>query len=152
MANCKKYKGKMIKLERIFQKYTDCDHGLTLKQISEKLNEVNDSADRKTLYRDFNDLRGAGIEIQSRRNGKGTIYFVDDDLFTAEELEQIILLVKRSKLPPNLKKTEIIPKLLSLTSENRAKKIEANVKKKISKEREKKQEMRKALAEEAFVP
>lgn len=141
MANCKKYKGKMIKLERIFQKYTDSDNGLTLKQISEKLNEADDSADRKTLYRDFNDLRGAGIKIKSRRNGKSTIYFVDDDLFTVEELEQLVLLVKQSKYQPNFKKSEIIPKLLTLTSEPRAEKIEANIKKKILKEQEKKREM-----------
>ena len=120
MANDKKYKGKMIKLERIFQRYTDTEHGLTLKQISDKLKDANDSADRKTLYRDFDDLRGAGIEVESRRQGKSTVYYVEDDIFELAELKVLIDSVQASKFITDRKSKILVDKLKTLTSEYRA--------------------------------
>lgn len=121
MANDKKYKGKMIKLEKIFKRYTDSDNGLTLKQIADKLKEYDDSADRKTLYRDFDDLRAAGIEVESKRVGKSTVYYVEDDLFDLAELKILIDSVQASKFITPKKSKIIVNKLKTLTSENRAK-------------------------------
>ncbi len=127
MANDKKYKGKMIKLERIFARYTDSEHGLTLKQIAEKLKACNDSADRKTLYRDFDDLREAGIEVESKRIGKSTVYFVEDDLFDLAELKILIDSIQASKFITPKKSKQIVTKLKTLTSEYRAKDLAREV-------------------------
>lgn len=127
MANDKKYKGKMIKLERIFSQYTDSEHGLTLKQIAEKLKDYNDSADRKTLYRDFDDLRGAGINVESRRIGKSTVYFVEDDLFELPELKILIDSVQASKFVTPKKSKQIVEKLKKLTSVYRAQELTREV-------------------------
>lgn len=120
MANDKKYKGKMIKLEKIFKRYTDSDKGLTLKQIADKLKEYDDSADRKTLYRDFDDLRAAGIEVESKRVGKSTVYYVEDDLFDLAELKILIDSIQASKFITPKKSKIIVNKLKTLTSVNRA--------------------------------
>ena len=42
---------KMLYLEKIFQRETDDEHGLTLQEITERLNKDGVNADRKTLYR-----------------------------------------------------------------------------------------------------
>ena len=58
-----KGKMKMLHLMRIFTEETDDEHPLTLQEIIEMLAAVNISADRKTLYDDFEELRQFGFDI-----------------------------------------------------------------------------------------
>ena len=59
-----KGKMKMLHLIRIFSQETDDEHALTLLEIMARLAAVNISADRKTLYADFEDLRQFGFDIE----------------------------------------------------------------------------------------
>ena len=54
---------KMLYLEKIFQRETDDEHGLTLQEITERLNKDGVNADRKTLYSDFAELKKYGLDI-----------------------------------------------------------------------------------------
>ncbi len=45
--------------------------------------------DRKTLYRYFADMRDIGIDIKSKRQGRGISYYIDSK-FTADELVFVI--------------------------------------------------------------
>lgn len=65
MANNPKAKLKILYLMRILQEETDPDHGLSLRQIIERLGNYNIQAERKGLYRDIQILREFGFDIQT---------------------------------------------------------------------------------------
>ena len=58
-----KSKMKMLHLVRIFTQETDDEHALTLQEIAAKLNAVGITADRNTLYEDFEELRDYGYDM-----------------------------------------------------------------------------------------
>ena len=53
MAKGENQKLKMLYLVKIFTEYTDDQHSLTMQEIIKKLASYDVSADRKTLYLDF---------------------------------------------------------------------------------------------------
>ena len=63
MAKLVGQKTKLIYILRILERFTDENHSITTAQIIEKLNELEVSADRKTLYSDISTLRELGYDI-----------------------------------------------------------------------------------------
>ena len=61
MAKGKNQKLKMLYLVKIFTEYTDGQHSLTMQEIIKKLESYDVSADRKTLYLDFEELEHFGL-------------------------------------------------------------------------------------------
>ncbi len=69
MAYNSKAKIKVLYLLKIFQEETDGEHGLTMAQIIDRLNEYGVSAERKSIYADIATLREFDIDIKTyRRN------------------------------------------------------------------------------------
>ena len=56
---------KLFYLAKIFMEYTDDEHALTMPEIIQKLKEYDISAERKTLYSDFAELKHFGLDIIS---------------------------------------------------------------------------------------
>lgn len=65
MANNPKAKLKILYVMRILQEETDADHGLSLRQIIDRLGDYDIQAERKGLYRDIQILREFGLDIQT---------------------------------------------------------------------------------------
>lgn len=111
MTNNPKAKLKTLHVMRILQDETDAEHGLSLRQIIERLNDYGIQAERKGLYRDVKALREFGFDIQAfQRNPVQYAivrrYFTLSDLMLlADAVESCKFLTKRQSraLTTNLK-------------------------------------------------
>lgn len=127
MAKGEKQKQKMLWLARIFTKYTDHDHSLTMPEIIEKLAGCGIQAERKTLYLDFNELRDFGYNIVSEKRNRRTYYRLEDRTFSLPELKLLVDSVQAAKFMTNRKSDELIRKLESLCSTYDAEQLQRQV-------------------------
>lgn len=104
----------------MFSEDTDDMHGLTLTQIIEKLNAYGISADRKTLYQDFEELRQFGYDLISEQIGHSTYYFLGARDFELPELKLLVDSVQAAKFITDKKSHELIRKLEALVSRYQA--------------------------------
>lgn len=106
-----KGKMKMLHLIRIFSQETDDEHALTLQEIIAKLAALNISADRKTLYSDFEDLRQFGFDIIALQRNHTTYYHLGERDFELPELKLLVDSVQAAKFITTRKSRELIRKL-----------------------------------------
>ena len=111
-----KGKMKMLHLIRIFSQETDDEHALTLQEIIAKLAAVNITADRKTLYNDFEDLRQFGFDIIAQQRDRTTYYHLGERDFELPELKLLVDSVQAAKFITTRKSRELIRKLERYTS------------------------------------
>ena len=107
---------KMLHLIRIFSQETDDEHALTLQEIITKLAAVNITADRKTLYNDFEDLRQFGFDIIAQQRDRTTYYHLGERDFELPELKLLVDSVQAAKFITTRKSRELIRKLERYTS------------------------------------
>ncbi|WP_251213052.1 helix-turn-helix transcriptional regulator [Adlercreutzia murintestinalis] len=96
MANNPKAKLKTLYLMRILQDETDAEHGLSLRQIIERLADYGIQAERKSLYRDIEVLREFGFDIQTFQRNPVQYAIVKRD-FTLSELMLLVNAVESCK-------------------------------------------------------
>ena len=127
MAKLVGQKTKLIYILRILERFTDENHSITTAQIIEKLNELEISADRKTLYSDISTLRELGYDIgqESTRNGGGWKLISRD--FELPELKLLVDAIQSSRFITGKKSRDLIKKLGSLTSKYDAAKLNRQV-------------------------
>lgn len=106
-----KGKMKMLHLIRIFSQETDDEHALTLQDIIARLAVVNITADRKTLYADFEDLRQFGFDIIAQQRDRNTYYHLGERDFELPELKLLVDSVQAAKFITTRKSRELIRKL-----------------------------------------
>jgi predicted DNA-binding transcriptional regulator YafY len=106
-----KGKLKMLHLIRIFSQETDDEHALTLQDIIARLAVVNITADRKTLYADFEDLRQFGFDIIAQQRDRNTYYHLGERDFELPELKLLVDSVQAAKFITTRKSRELIRKL-----------------------------------------
>lgn len=127
MAKSEKQKQKLLVLLDILKKYSDDQHGITLSQISEKLEAEGISAERKTLYDDLRTLKDYGCEIQGvRKNGKFYYSLLERD-FNLPELKLLVDAVQVSKFISEKRSNELIRKIEGLASKYQATKLQRQV-------------------------
>lgn len=119
MAKSANQKLKILYLMNIMLKNTDDRHGLTINEIIEKLAEYGISAERKSLYDDFEALRVFGIDIE-KRHDKTVSYFVACRDFELPELKLLVDAVQSSKFITRKKSTELIRKIECFASKYEA--------------------------------
>ena len=122
-----KGKLKMLHLIRIFSQETDDDHALTLQEIITKLAAVNITADRKTLYADFEDLRQFGYDIIAQQRNHTTYYHLGERDFELPELKLLVDCVQAAKFITNRKSRELICKLERYASVYQAAQLQRQV-------------------------
>ena len=115
MAKMPNQKLKLIYLSRIFSERTDCDHGLTISEISSALREYNISAERKSLYDDIEALKLSGMDIRVVRDTH-VRYYLASRSFESAELRMLSDAIRCSKLLTERKSRELIRKLEGLGS------------------------------------
>lgn len=60
-----KAKLKTLYVKQILEEETDAEHGLSMRQIIERLEQFDIKAERKSIYRDIEVLREFGCDIRS---------------------------------------------------------------------------------------
>lgn len=96
MTNNPKAKLKTLYVMRILQDETDAEHGLSLRQIIERLNDYGIQAERKGLYRDIQALREFGFDIQTYQRNPVQYAIASRD-FSLSELMLLVDAVESCK-------------------------------------------------------
>ncbi len=118
---------KLYYLAKIMMSRTDDEHGLTMPEIKEALEEYGVSADRKSLYDDFEALRILGIDVYSDKEGKKYLYKVGKKQFEIAELKLLVDAIQSSKFITEKKSAELIGKLTQLVSDHEAAQLKRQV-------------------------
>lgn len=106
---------------------TDDTHALTLAEITSLLNDYEITANRKTLYLDFEELKHYGLDIVSEQKGKTVVYHLASREFELAELKLLVDSVQAAKFITEKKSRFLIKKLVSLASEYEAKQLQRQV-------------------------
>lgn len=111
---------KLLYLTKIFWEQTDEEHMLTIAEIIKKLSAYDVSADRKTLYTDFEELRHFGLDIISQQIGRQHYYYLGAREFELPELKLLVDSVQSAKFITAQKSQKLIKKLEGLVSKYEA--------------------------------
>ena len=118
---------KLLYLARIFLRETDAEHALDLKEITELLEGCGVTAERKTLYTDFEELRRYGLDIRAEHRGRDTCYYLAARDFELPELKLLVDSVQQAKFLTERKSRELIRKLEALASRHQAQQLHRQV-------------------------
>ena len=127
MAKGNNQKLKMLYLAKIFAEQTDEDHALTMPDIIARLNGYDVTADRKTLYLDFEELRRYGLDLISEKRGHNTYYYLGARDFELPELKLLVDSVQAAKFITDKKSRELIHKLEGLINAQQAQQLHRQV-------------------------
>ena len=90
-------KFKFTYLMKIMLAKTDDEHALTMPQIMEELEKYDVTAERKSIYADFQDMTDKfGIEIIKEQIGRETYYHVCSREFELAEVKLLIDAIQSS--------------------------------------------------------
>lgn len=118
---------KLYYLAQIMVNNTDDEHAMTLQDIKNALEQYEITADRKSLYDDFNVLRDMGIDILEKQRGRSYYYHVGKKKFELAELKVLVDAIQSSKFITVKKSHELIRKLESFASRYEASKLQRQV-------------------------
>lgn len=127
MARSANQKLKLAYLERILAQRTDEEHPMTLAEIASALEEYGVSAERKSLYDDFEALRLIGVDVCQVREYRQTGYFLASRDFELAELKLLVDIVQANKFITERKTLELIKKLEGLCSRYEAQQMRRQV-------------------------
>ena len=121
-------KFKFTYLMKIMLAKTDDEHALTMSQIMDELEKYDVTAERKSIYADFQDMTDKfGIEIIKEQIGRETYYHVGSREFELAEVKLLIDAIQSSKFITQTKSRELITKIKSFVSEHQAKQLQRQV-------------------------
>ncbi|MCR5206027.1 MAG: WYL domain-containing protein [Lachnospiraceae bacterium] len=118
---------KLYYLNRIMREKTDDEHGLSMKEIQNLLSEYDCSADRKSLYDDFDALKVMGLDIIGEKAGNSYEYHVGKKEFDIAELKLLVDAVQSSKFITAKKSDDLIKKLTAMASDYEADQLKRQV-------------------------
>ncbi len=127
MAKGKHQKLKLLYLMKIFMEETDDEHSLSRQDLINRLNACGITADRKTLYSDFEELRTFGIDIITEHEGNDWTYHIGEREFELPELKLLVDSVQSAKFITERKSRDLIKKLENLVSRHEAKQLHRQV-------------------------
>lgn len=116
---------KILWMLKILMSDTDENHGLNAQQMIEKLESHGISAERKSIYRDIDELREFGADILQNKAIGG--FYLASRKFELPELKLLVDAVQSSKFITYKKTEELIKKLESLASIHQAKSLRRQV-------------------------
>ena len=123
MAKSPNQKLKLLYLMRLFLERTDEAHPVTVPELIAALGQYGISAERKSLYDDFEGLRHFGLDIV-QNGGK---YYVGSRDFELPELKLLVDIVQSSKFITEKKTLSLIKKLEGLASVHDARRLQREV-------------------------
>ena len=126
MAKSANQKLKILYLLKILLEKTDDQHRLTMSEILRLLDGYGISAERKSIYDDFEALRLYGVDVQKSEE-KPVGYFVGERDFELPELKLLVDAVQSSRFITQQKTLSLIKKLETLTSAPNARRLHRQV-------------------------
>ncbi len=121
-------KFKFICLMKMMLEKTDDEHALTMPQIMNELAKYDVTAERKSIYADFQDMTERfGIEIIKEQIGRETYYHVGSREFELAEVKLLIDAIQSSKFITQTKSRELITKLRRFVSEYQARQLQRQI-------------------------
>lgn len=120
-------KQKILYLIKLLMEKTDCEHGVTIADIIEYLEQNGIKAERKSLYDDIETLNDFGLEVLNQKRGKNCYYYVTTRRFELAELKMLVDTVQASKYISEKKTRQLIKKLEGLVSEHEGKRLHREV-------------------------
>ena len=127
MAKIQSQKMKLLYLLQILLENTDDEHALTLSELLHELSKKGITAERKSIYDDFEALRLFGVDVESRKENRTTVYFIANRTFELPELKLLVDAVQSSKFITHKKSNELIKKLETLSSAHQASQLQRQV-------------------------
>lgn len=118
---------KLIYLIKIMLEKTDEEHGLTMPEILSELEAYGVTAERKSIYNDFETLRMLEIDVVQEQHGKTFTYHVASRQFELAELKLLVDAIQSSKFITEKKSKQLIKKIESLASSYEAKQLQRQV-------------------------
>lgn len=118
---------KLYYLSRIMLELTDEDHGLTIGEIIRELEKYGVTAERKTLYKDLEQLNTMGMDVECEQQGRKNVYRVTGRLFELPELKLLVDAIQSSRFITERKSRELIHKLEGMASRYEAKDLQRQV-------------------------
>lgn len=118
---------KLYFLMKIMLEKTDEEHYMTMPQILAELRKYDVTAERKSIYTDFEALEKLGVEVVGEPVGSTYHYRVAGRQFELAELKLLVDTIQSSKFITARKSRELIQKLESFCSEHEAKKLQRQV-------------------------
>lgn len=126
MPRSEKQKLKLYYVIDIMEKLTDEDHPISVGEIIDRLSAIGISAERKSIYRDFEAMESLGYEIIPVHN-KRFRYYLANRRFETAELRLLVDAVQASRFITKRKSNELIKKLEGLTTVYDAEKLQSQV-------------------------
>lgn len=121
-------KFKFTYLMKIMLEKTDDEHSLTMPQIMAELEKYDVTAERKSVYTDFQDMTDKfGVEIIKEQIGRETYYHVGARQFELAEVKLLIDAIQSSKFITERKSRELIKKIKGFVSEHQASGLQRQV-------------------------
>ena len=118
---------KMLYLQRILSEETDTEHGLSAQEIIRRLEDCGVNVDRRTLYKDLDELDRFGLEILQEKVGRNTLYHLNTRSFELPELKLLVDSVQSARFMTEKKSRQLIKKLESLASVHEARYLHRQV-------------------------
>lgn len=112
---------------KIMLEKTDENHGITMPEILKALETYDITAERKSIYTDFDAIREFGIDVVGESYGKSHLYRVVSRQFEIAELKLLVDAIQSSKFITEKKSHELIKKLESFASNYEAKQLQRQV-------------------------
>ena len=126
MAKSANQKLKILYLMKILLEKTDDQHPLPMSEILRLLEVYGVSAERKSIYDDFEALRLYGIDVEKSEE-KPVGYYVGERDFELPELKLLVDAVQSSRFITGQKTLSLIKKLETLTSASNARRLHRQV-------------------------
>lgn len=127
MARKSNQKLKLLYIIKLLFENTDEEHGMEVKDIITGLEAYDISAERKSIYEDFEALRTYGLDINSYKKNRSVYYYIGAREFEIPELKLLVDAVQSSKFITEKKSRELIRKLEKFVSRYEATKLERQV-------------------------
>jgi predicted DNA-binding transcriptional regulator YafY len=128
MAKSKFQKLKMLYVRDAFERNTDAEHGITVNDLIDRLDEVGIEAERKSIYDDIALLSDVyGMNIEKIKIPHSMEYRLTERDFELYELKLLCDAVQASRFITEKKSEELIAKLKRLCSRYEAEKLSRQV-------------------------
>ena len=127
MARTAQQKLKILYVMDYLLQNTDEAHSVTLAQVTEHLAANDITAERKSIYDDFEALRSYGLDIVCTGSGRTSGYYVASRDFELPELKLLVDSVQASRFITHKKTAALIRKIERLASVHEARSLQRQV-------------------------
>lgn len=117
MTYNKKAKLKTLYVKRILEEETDAEHGLSMRQILDRLGQLGIKAERKSIYRDIEILMEFGCDIQTYQRNPVEYAIVRRD-FKLDELMLMVDAVQSSRALTTRQANSLVANIKMLASDH----------------------------------